>query len=161
MPHGDFSRSFFFALVLLIRFFKCNKWSEEEIDKINGIAQINGHELPLTVPSCVTIYYRASLFEHSCRPNLSKSFSEHNEILFWAPNAIKQGEHLTISYTDVLWETSNRRNHLQQTKHFDCDCERCSDVSEFGTYFSTLKCRKCPEGMLAPKSLPEWKDDWK
>lgn len=153
------------SLILFISnfcsFFKCNKWSEDEILKINGIAQINGHELPLTTPSCVAIYNKSSLFEHSCKPNLAKSFSDKNEILFWAPNAIMANEHLTISYTDVLWETSNRRHHLQQTKQFDCDCERCSDVTEFGTFFSSLKCLKCPEGMLTPNSLAEWVKDWK
>jgi hypothetical protein len=143
------------------RFFKCNKWSEEEIMKVNGISQINGHELPLTTPSCVAIYHRASLFEHSCHPNLSKSFSDKNEIVFWAPNGVKVNEHLTISYTDVLWETSNRRHHLKQTKHFDCDCERCLDVTEYGTFFSSLKCLKCPEGMCTPSSLAEWNSDWK
>lgn len=150
-----------FSFLPLSRFFKCNKWSEEEITKINGVAQINGHELPLTSPSCVVIYHQASFFEHSCRPNLSKSFSDQNEIILWSPNVINTGDHLTISYTDVLWETSNRRHHLQQTKHFDCDCERCSDVTEYGTFFSSLKCLKCPEGMLTPNSLAEWNHDWK
>lgn len=143
------------------RFFKCNKWTEEEIIKVNGISQINGHELPLTSPSCVAIYQKASLFEHSCKPNLSKSFSEKNEIVFWTPSGVKAGEHLTISYTDVLWGTANRRHHLQQTKQFDCDCERCSDVSEFGSYFSAMKCLKCPEGFVIPVSLAEWNNDWK
>lgn len=129
--------------------------------RVNGIAHINGHELPTTNPSCVALYYRASIFEHSCRPNLSKSFSDNNEIIFWSPNAIKVNEHLTISYTDVLWETSNRRHHLQQTKHFDCDCERCSDVTEFGTYFSSMKCQQCSDGILTPNSLKEWDKDWR
>jgi hypothetical protein len=150
-----------FVFIFVFRFFKCNKWSEEDIMKINGIAQINGHELPLTNPSCVVIYHRASLFEHSCKPNLAKSFSDNNEIIFWAPNGAKVNEHLTISYTDVLWETSNRRHHLQQTKHFECDCERCSDVTEYGTYFSSLKCLKCPDGKLTPSSLATWNKDWK
>lgn len=150
-----------FNFSFLLSFFKCNKWSEDEINKVDGIARINGHELPLTNPSCVAVYYKASFFEHSCRPNLSKSFSQNNEIIFWAPSGIKANEHLTISYTDVLWGTSNRRHHLKQTKHFDCDCERCSDVTEYGTFFSAMKCLQCPEGMLTPSSLSEWKSDWR
>lgn len=146
---------------IYLRFFKCDKWSADEIKKINGIVQTNGHELPLTNPSCVVIYHKASLFEHSCKPNLSKSFSNKGEVIFWAPNAIKVNEHMTISYTDVLWETSNRRHHLKQTKLFDCDCERCLDVTEYGSYFSALKCLKCPEGMQIPNSLAEWTEEWK
>jgi hypothetical protein len=156
VPPSDFNFLYFF----IHRFFKCNKWSEEKIIKVNSISQINGHELPLTNPSCVAIYHKASLFEHSCKPNLSKSFSSDNEIVFWAPNAIKANEHLTISYTDVLWGTQNRRHHLRQTKEFDCDCNRCSDVTECGTFMSSMKCLKCPEGLLSSKSLAEWKNEW-
>ncbi|KAG5683117.1 hypothetical protein PVAND_012418 [Polypedilum vanderplanki] len=143
------------------RFFKTNKWTKDEIIKVNGISRINGHEVPLTNPSCVAVYHRASFFEHSCRPNLSKSFSEDNEVIFWSPNGIKKNAHLTISYTDVLWETSNRRHHLLQTKRFSCECERCSDVTEYKTYFSSLKCQKCDSGLLTPESLAKWNDDWR
>lgn len=100
------------------------------------------------------------MFEHSCKPNLSKSFTAQNEIVFWAPNSIKANEHLSISYTDVLWGTQSRRFHLQQTKHFDCDCTRCQDVTEFQTFMSSLNCLKCHEGFITPKSLNEWKNDW-
>lgn len=129
--------------------------------KVTGIIQTNGHVVPLTTPPCVAIYYQASFLEHACRPNLSKSFTHKGEVIFWAPNEIKAGEHLSISYTDVLWETTNRRYHLKQTKYFDCDCERCKDVTENGSYFSALKCTKCKDGLLLPKSLAEWKNDWK
>lgn len=142
------------------RFFKTTKWSESVILNVNGIARINGHEVPLTNPSSVAIYHSASLFEHSCRPNLSKSFSSAGDVIIWSPNAIKANEHLTISYTDVLWGTQNRRFHLQQTKHFDCDCKRCCDVTEFGTFMSSLNCLQCHDGLITPKSLAEWKEDW-
>lgn len=142
------------------RFFKSDKFKEDEIMLVNGIVQTNGHELPITNPPCVSIYHQASLLEHSCHPNLSKSFSNKGEVIIWAPHPIQPGEHLSISYTDVLWETSNRRHHLKQTKLFDCFCERCKDVTEYGTYISALKCQKCPEGLLLPKSLDDWEKEW-
>lgn len=71
------------------RFFKCDRWTEEEILKVAGIVQINGHEVPLTDPSYVAIYYMASLIEHSCLPNLTKSFTSKGEVVFWAPQAVE------------------------------------------------------------------------
>lgn len=71
------------------RFFKCDQWTEEEILKVAGIVQINGHEVPLTDPSYVAIYYVASLIEHSCLPNLTKSFTSTGEVVFWATEAIE------------------------------------------------------------------------
>lgn len=101
------------------------------------------------------------MLEHSCRPNLSKSFTSKKEIVFWAPNSIKQGERLSISYSDVLWGTANRQDHLQQTKLFRCTCARCLDPTEFGTYLSALKCSGFKKdsncsGMLLPENLKNW-----
>lgn len=143
------------------RFFKCEKWSEEEILKVAGIVQINGHEVPLTDPSHVAIYHFASLIEHSCLSNLSKSFTAKGEILFSTTKGIKSGEHLSICYSDVLWGTSSRQHHLLQTKLFKCDCVRCSDVTEMGTYYSAMKCSNndC-QGLMLPISLSEWENSW-
>lgn len=145
------------------RFFNCpNRWSEKEILKMSGIVQINGHEIPLTDPAHVAIYDLASLVEHSCTPNLTKSFTAKGDCIFWSPHAIKKGEHLSICYSDALWGTGTRRNHLQQTKMFQCDCVRCNDVTEFGTYFSALRCtnNECM-GYVLPASLQKWDDNWK
>lgn len=145
------------------RFFKCpTRWSEEEILKVAGIVQVNGHEVPLTEPAHVAIYDMASFLEHSCAPNLAKSFTSNTSLMLWAPNAIKKGEHLSICYSDALWGTANRQNHLQQTKMFQCDCIRCNDITEFGTYFSAIKCNDndC-SGLLLPAAPHQWRASWK
>lgn len=145
------------------RFFKCpDKWTEDEILKIAGIIQINGHEVPLTEPPHVTIYDLSSLIEHSCAPNLTKSFTSKGELVFWSPSSIKKGEHLSICYSDALWGTDGRQNHLMQTKMFKCDCKRCSDVTEMGTFFSAIKCNNdgCRSGQALPQSLRQWNEDW-
>lgn len=144
------------------RFFKCNSWTETEMLKIAGIVQINGHEVPLTDPPYVAIYDFASLIEHSCRPNLTKTFSSEGDIIFWTSNGIKAGEHLSICYSDVLWGTANRQHHLQQTKMFQCDCLRCTDVTEFGTNYDAVKCNQegCT-GLALPISLDKWNENWK
>lgn len=129
--------------------------------KIIGILQVNGHEVPLTEPPSVAIYNNASMLEHSCRPNLSKSFTSKNEIVFWAPNPIKNGERLSICYSDVLWGTANRQDHLKQTKLFHCACARCLDSTEFGTFLSALRCSGFKKdsdcsGLLLPENVKNW-----
>lgn len=143
------------------RFFKCpGRWTENEILKVAGIVQINGHEIPLTDPTHVAIYNLASLVEHSCAPNLTKSFTSNVDLIFWTTMSIKKGEHLSICYSDGLWGTESRQNHLFQTKMFHCDCNRCGDVTEFGTYYSAMKCPNCV-GMLLPEHPTKWQNAWK
>lgn len=148
------------------RFFKCeSKWTEDEILKITGILQVNAHEVPLSDPPYVAIYDFASFAEHSCRPNMTKSFSDKGEIIFWAPHNIKKGERLSICYTDSLWGTANRQNHLLQTKMFKCDCPRCTDVTEFQTFYSSIKCPnkvddvQC-DGLMLPSELSTMEENW-
>ncbi|KAH0534345.1 SET domain-containing protein SmydA-8-like [Cotesia glomerata] len=124
------------------RFFKLDGVEDEEIARIAGIIQINGHEVPTTENPHVAVYNEASYFEHNCKANCSKSFTEEGGILIRAALPIAKGEHLTMCYTDPLWGVTNRRHHLYQTKLFECICSRCSDPTEFGTMFNALKCAK-------------------
>lgn len=149
------------------RFFRCDKWTEEEILQVTGILQINAHEIPLTQPPYISVYDKASFLVHSCQANLSKSFCSNGDIVFWAPNDIRKDEKLSICYSDSLWGTLNRQNHLQQTKLFQCECDRCRDVTEFGTNYSAIKCpgkmgedTSCPGEML-PKTFLEKDLDWR
>lgn len=139
------------------RFFKIDV-NEEEILKICGILMVNGHELPISDPPQTAIYEKASMLEHSCRANCSKSFAKDGSVVIVAGKTIEMGEHLSICYTDPLWTTSNRRLHLYKTKFFSCNCERCSDPTEFGTNFSAIRCKGNCEGALLPKSFLESTD---
>lgn len=151
----------------ILRFYKPKaQWTQEQILRTVGIAQINGHELPITLPASVSVYAKASMVEHSCRANLSKSFTETGEIVLWSRYPIKKGTHLSICYTDALYGTENRKHHLKQTKLFECTCERCSDLSEFGTHFSSLKCsgvskdRLTCSGLLLPGTAEDSRKSW-
>ncbi|RZF48628.1 hypothetical protein LSTR_LSTR014943 [Laodelphax striatellus] len=125
----------------LHRFYNIDKdFSIDEILRICGLLEVNGHEVPTTEPAHVAIYSTASMLEHNCYANCSKSFSSEGDIIIHAAVPIKRGDHLSICYTDALWSTSTRRQHLIETKFFSCCCKRCSDVTEFNTYFSAIKC---------------------
>ncbi|XP_048479529.1 SET domain-containing protein SmydA-8 [Plutella xylostella] len=135
------------------KFFKLEgKFSEEEIMKCCGILQINAHEVPLTEPEHVALYDRISMVEHNCRANCNKSFTSDGELLLVAGVPIKAGSHLSVCYTDPMWGTEGRRHHLADTWFFECRCERCSDVTEFGTNYSAVKCKKkdCKGYLLPP-----------
>ncbi|KAJ8926141.1 hypothetical protein NQ314_021523, partial [Rhamnusium bicolor] len=126
----------------IIRFFKLeNVFTEEEIMKVCGIVLVNTHEVPLTQPPHIAIYESTSMFEHSCSANCNKSFTNKGGVLITSGSYIKKGENLSICYTDPLWGTPNRRHHLYESKFFWCNCSRCLDPTEFGTYFSSLKCQ--------------------
>ncbi|XP_076299374.1 SET domain-containing protein SmydA-8 [Lasioglossum baleicum] len=134
------------------RFFKTDDIAENEITKIVGILQVNGHEVPLTEPPYIAVYELASLIEHNCKANCSKSFTDEGGLIIHAATPISKGDHLSICYTDALWGTANRKHHLFHTKFFYCTCDRCRDPSEFGIMFNALKCKSC-YGYVLPKTF--------
>ncbi|XP_034946527.1 SET domain-containing protein SmydA-8-like [Chelonus insularis] len=136
----------------VMRFFKVDDINEEEIIKIAGILEINGHEVPTSETPHVAVYDLASYFEHDCRANCSKSFTENGGIIIRSALPICKGEHITMCYVDPLWGVTNRRHYLLETKLFECKCGRCSDPTEFGSMFNALKCRK---GECGGSLLPE------
>ncbi|XP_076161461.1 uncharacterized protein LOC143143730 isoform X2 [Ptiloglossa arizonensis] len=116
--------------------------------------KVNGHEVPLTNPSYIAVYELASLLEHACKPNCSKSFTNKGGLIIHAATHITKGNHISICYTDPLWGTTNRRHHLSETKFFECTCDRCKDPTEFGTMFNATKCNKIDcSGYMLPKTF--------
>lgn len=126
----------------LHRFYRLDaaEYPTEEILRVCGIVQVNGHEVPLTDPGHVAIYDVGSMLEHSCAPNCSKSFTRDGRLLVRAQSAVRRGQHLSVTYTDPLWGTPQRLAHLADTKYFVCKCPRCSDPAELGTFYSGVKC---------------------
>ncbi|CAL7948723.1 unnamed protein product [Xylocopa violacea] len=144
------------------RFFRTDDVSEEEITKIIGILQVNGHEVPITEPPYVAVYELASLLEHNCRANCSKSFTDTGGLIIHAAIPITKGDNISICYTDPLWGTANRIHHLSKTKFFECICDRCKDPTEFGTMFDALKCNQmnCSGYMLPKTFLAQSQEDY-
>ncbi|CAB3234455.1 unnamed protein product [Arctia plantaginis] len=140
---------------IIWKFFKLEgTFSEEEIMRCIGILQINCHEVPLQEPDYVALFERISMAEHNCRANCNKSFTSSGEIVLYGGVNISPGTHITVCYTDPMWGTEARRHHLADSKFFECTCERCSDVTELGTMFSAVKCKKkdC-KGYLLPETF--------
>ncbi|KAI0894820.1 hypothetical protein F4806DRAFT_497521 [Annulohypoxylon nitens] len=74
------------------------------------------------------MYVNAALamVNHSCIPNAYVAFTGRKAILH-AYQDIKEGEEITISYTENDQPRSQRRHHLKTHYYFYCKCLRCQE----------------------------------
>lgn len=128
-------------LRLIREFFKIGETSftDQEILDLCGIIYVNGHEVPVTQVPVTAMYFNASLIEHSCVNNASKHFDMNFNIQIRAAIPIRKGDHICITYSDPMWGTANRQQHLMESKFFTCRCDRCTDPTELSTQFSSLR----------------------
>jgi len=113
-------------------------FSDETIQKIQGILETNMKEIRLASSDAIAMYAMAAMMEHSCMPNVKITFDKQFNITVRAARNISEGEHLSTMYTHALWGTIARRDHLAMTKNFWCSCSRCCDPTEFGSNISTI-----------------------
>ena len=86
-------------------------------------------------------------------------------------SSISAGDQIWTRYTTPQLGSSQRVRDLQQTWHFVCGCQRCTDPTELGesgaqpvvtvvshilysdagSMMSAVKCVLCPAGYLLPK----------
>lgn len=117
--------------------------TKQALFKLCGIIETNAMCIRLDNKDELNgIYKIGCLLEHSCAPNCFFSFDTKNgfQLKVRAGRDIAKGEHISIMYTNCLWGTQQRQEHLRYTKCFTCTCARCKDPTEFQTYFSALKC---------------------
>lgn len=130
---------------------------KKTLHKIFGIIETNAMYISLpTGTEICALYPTGCLLEHSCLPNCGYRFDMKNgfKIVVEAARDIKSGEHLTTTYSHILWSTQLRQQHLKDAKYFTCTCERCKDPSELGTNFSTLRCMGSDEAPCNGLQLP-------
>ncbi|RVE47333.1 hypothetical protein evm_008014 [Chilo suppressalis] len=90
------------------------------------------------------IYVTASMMNHSCKPNTRHIYlGDDYNLAVIATVPISKGEMITATYTQTLLGTLDRRKLLRTIKCFDCDCDRCKDPTEFGTYIGSIYCSIC------------------
>lgn len=142
--------------------------TKESLLKLCGIIETNAMCIRLENQDELNGIYRIGcLLEHSCVPNCYFSFDANNgfKLRVRAGRDIAKGENISIMYTNCLWGTQQRQEHLQLTKCFTCTCARCKDPTEFNTYFSALKClgagkNKC-NGYQLPADPTDRNGEWK
>ena len=60
-----------------------------------------------------------------------------------AKMAIQQNEEITTRYVDPWEGQPSRQLKIGQNWNFICNCLRCKDPSDLGTYFSAIVCQSC------------------
>ncbi|XP_055681133.1 SET domain-containing protein SmydA-8 isoform X1 [Lutzomyia longipalpis] len=101
------------------------------------------------------LYPLACMMNHQCVPNVRYCFDAKHVMRVQATKVIPRGEEIFTSYIQIFWGTYARRVHLTATKDFMCNCARCTDPTECGTYLSALCCPKesCKGRMLPVNPL--------
>lgn len=73
------------------------------------------------------LYLLASMFNHSCDPNVDVTFPENSATAAFVANRdVRAGEQLSITYIDVDAGVQQRRQQLHWAYGFSCECRRCS-----------------------------------
>ena len=108
--------------------------------RLYGILTINAFEIPnaSSEANLASIYATGCLPEHHCVPTCHRSFGSDLSITLRAAVPLDTNQRISITYTDSLWPTLDRRAHLAYSKHFLCDCTRCIDPTELGTVMSKV-----------------------
>lgn len=125
-------------------------WSELDILRIAAILDTNTFEVrqPRERRKIRALFPGAAMISHDCVPNMRHRFDDNMNIIFLAKRKIAKGEILSISYTQPMRSTIQRRLHLRQAKCFDCSCARCQDPEELGSFAGAQNCVKCKAGKV-------------
>lgn len=140
-----------------------DRCSEEQIHQVIGILDVNAFEARTTSGYSVRgLYPKLAIMAHSCVPNVVHSIHPSKEYRLTARAAVdvEEGSKLYTTYTYTLSGTLVRQAALKSTKYFTCQCKRCSDATELGTHFSSLKCQKCDNGVIVSSNPIDEEAEW-
>merc|ERR1711963_1258146 len=124
----------------VIKIIKDEMKLEKDEDKIRKIIRfVEKYSLPLENGKC-GVYEIVPDLVHSCSPNTYYSVStesqDKNKMIFRASKNIRKGEIINFCKTSLMKCNYVRRKLLEE-KGINCSCQRCSDVTEFGTNFGS------------------------
>ncbi|XP_055838401.1 SET domain-containing protein SmydA-8 [Episyrphus balteatus] len=143
---------------------KLERFSEELIMRVVGILEVNAFEGRTTHGHTIRcLYPTTGILAHNCVPNTARSIypSDRFRIRLRAMKDLRAGQQLHHSYTFTLNGTAARQEHIRNGKFFTCRCERCTDPTELGTYFSSFKCITCELGFLSTIDPFDSTADWR
>uniref|UniRef100_A0A0P4WM27 SET domain-containing protein n=1 Tax=Scylla olivacea TaxID=85551 RepID=A0A0P4WM27_SCYOL len=126
-------------------------WDEEMVRHVHGAIITNAiNTYGARREALRGLYTTLYLMNHSCCPNVTIRSEPDGTVYARAAVPIKKGQPLLFSYlppSDPLWR---RQGDLTSLYYFRCNCERCIDHTELGTYFSSPLCPQCSGGFLEP-----------
>jgi len=110
----------------------------EDVCHVYGVLKTNA--VGLMSGRAQALYPVVCIMSHSCAANLEPVRDPSSVIEFRAKRMIRQGEELTMRYTDFLDSKRNIQKKINNEWIFKCSCLRCSDTAELGSNFSSLQC---------------------
>ncbi|KOX72914.1 Protein msta, isoform A [Melipona quadrifasciata] len=124
----------------------------EVLQLICGIVDVNSFQLRPPGRKeglCLRgLFMEASLLSHNCRGNLYLTTDSNFKLTVYASVPIKKGDTICFNYSTPLLGALARRQHLKETKYFECDCSMCSDRYEMESYISSILCPRCKKGYV-------------
>uniref|UniRef100_A0A1I8PSQ9 SET domain-containing protein n=1 Tax=Stomoxys calcitrans TaxID=35570 RepID=A0A1I8PSQ9_STOCA len=138
----------------------------DRLFRVVGVLNTNAFEAPCRMGDHEILlrglFPLTAVMNHECTPNASHYFDNGRLAVVRAARFIPQGGEVTTTYTKILWSNLTRCIFLKMTKNFMCDCVRCNDNTENGTYLSALFCRAqgC-KGIVIPVQTKTLQPDWR
>lgn len=114
--------------------------TDQDVQHVFGVFKTNGVGHVSANSRVCFLYPNVSLMSHSCLSNTEIASSPARSIQFIAKSKISEGEELTWSYSNILSPRNMIQTHLSETWLFQCQCERCCDLTELGLHYSTFQC---------------------
>ncbi|XP_076045910.1 SET domain-containing protein SmydA-8-like isoform X2 [Oratosquilla oratoria] len=142
-------------------FLGCEDLDADVIHEMCGILLTNAFDVVHNGTRVRALYYLPAMMAHDCKPNTKHVIDDDLTMTVRATVAIPKNEAITATYTQTLWHTISRRQHLKATKFFLCSCARCRDPTELGTNLSTILCSECQEGHITSVDPMDLESDWR
>lgn len=128
-------------------------FTKDMIDHAAGVLDTNSFEIKnkdkrgttKTFGRC--LFVKAALFNNSCEPNCYRRLNDKTIEIF-TTRSVFVGEELSICYADLLQPTHMRQAIFTTTKYFQCQCARCRDPTEKGSFLTSLKCEDCGSAVV-------------
>ncbi|XP_059082418.1 SET domain-containing protein SmydA-8-like isoform X1 [Tigriopus californicus] len=143
--------------------FHCSDFTKTDIQRMIGILKTNGMKLETAgengTPG-VALYPIYCLINHACinNTNYVKYPDLHLELRSQLP--IKKGTEILTRYISSTVGNVRRREDIERYWFFRCECPRCSDSTEFGTFMSGVRCFQCRNGFLLQSEINDLASDW-
>uniref|UniRef100_A0A0K2VAX9 C2H2-type domain-containing protein n=1 Tax=Lepeophtheirus salmonis TaxID=72036 RepID=A0A0K2VAX9_LEPSM len=136
--------------------------TSQDVHQMMGIKRTNASNLSsIGLDGANALYPTYTLMNSHCYCNSRSTIDPKTfQMRVNANRDIKSGEEISTRYVTVLEGQPRRRNLIWSGWKFICECERCEDPTEFGTYFSAIKCLKCSSGFVLQKSSNGLASPW-
>ena len=143
------------------------RFSREDVHRAIGVLEVNAYEIHCSSSNegFRGIFPFSSLLSHNCTANTSIAYAKETPFAAKCIAMVDLPPETEIysRYVNLMSSNLTRRKKLKDSWYFDCECVRCCDPTECGSFLSAVKCQECNDDqssyMLARNSL-DYYSDW-